>query len=171
MTENVPHETERKFLIRMPDREMLLSLPGAFCDEIVQTYLLAPAGETARVRRRKKQDGKVIFTETRKRRLSVLTCEERERQITEEEYRALLSGADPCRRPVEKCRFVIPYEGQTLEIDIYPFWQRTAVLEIELPSEGAACRIPGWLSVIREVSADPAYKNHALAISVPPEEG
>ena len=48
MTE--PLEIERKFLIEMPERAVLDRCPTRW--EIWQTYLLAPPGISARVRRR-----------------------------------------------------------------------------------------------------------------------
>ncbi len=165
-----PLETERKFLIRMPDIALLSAQPGARRDAIMQVYLTGGEGESARVRRRERENGEVGYTETRKRRLNDLTCEEFEREITEEEYRFLLSRADPDRRPILKTRYSIPYGERLLEIDIYPFWEKTAVLEIELPDAEAAFSVPGWLSVIREVSGEGAYRNASLARRIPPEE-
>lgn len=162
-------ETERKFLIAMPDERLLSSLPGAACDAIVQTYLTADPGVTARVRRREGRDG-VTYTHTEKRRLTAMTAWEDEREITEGEYLALLERADPTLRPIEKRRYTIPMDSLLLEIDIYPFWQRQAVLEVELPSEDAALPIPPYLHPIAEVTADRRYKNVALAGCIPPEE-
>ena len=162
-------EIERKFLIAKPDTALLSSLPGAFCDSIVQTYLLAEPGVTARVRRREGVAG-VSYTHTEKRRLSDMTAMESEREITEEEYRALLAKADPALRPIEKQRYTVPMRDLFLEIDLYPFWERQAVLEVELPSEDAALSLPPYLSVLCEVTEDRRYKNVCLARCVPPEE-
>lgn len=162
------NEIERKFLIAMPNEQMLAALPGAECDAIVQTYLLAEAGITSRVRRRTTRAG-VVYTATEKRRISAVTAIEEERRIGEEEYRALLLRADPALRPIEKRRYTIPYEGLYLEIDVYPFWKRTAILEIELPSEDAPYTIPPYLTLLSEVTEDRRYKNVSLARAVPEE--
>ncbi len=161
-------ETERKFLIAMPDIGVLLSEPGARADRIVQTYLLSPRNVTMRVRRREGR-GRVTYTATRKRRLSDMSAIEEEREITEELYRTLLSAADPALRPIEKTRISVPYGGRLLEIDLYPFWERTAILEIELPSEDAPFELPPYLTVLREVTGDKQYKNVSLAKKIPEE--
>lgn len=162
-------EIERKFLIRMPDEECLSSMPGCVKWEIVQTYLkMGPNGETRRVRRIF-TDGKEQFIHTQKRRISALSSEENEHEISAEEYAELLKQADPDRIPVDKVRYRIPYMDQLLEIDIYSFWQDRATLEIELESEEQALHLPGWIDVVRDVSDDFAYKNSMLAHHVPME--
>ena len=50
-----------------------------------------------------------------------------------------------------------------LEFDIYPFWEDRAIMEIELASEAEGAAIPDYVRIIRDVSADPAYKNRSLA--------
>lgn len=162
-------EIERKFLIAMPDEGELARQDGARCDEILQTYLLSQDGVTARVRARRGEGG-IVYTATEKRRLSDLTAVEDEREVTEEEYRALLLRRDGALTPIEKRRYAIPYGGHTLEIDVYPFWQRQAVLEVELPSEDTPLTLPPFIRVIREVSGDRRYKNVSLARSIPAED-
>ena len=162
-------ETERKFLIAKPELSYLLALPGAEATAILQTYLVAEPGVTARVRRREGSAG-VVYTATEKRRLSAMTAMEDERELAEREYRALLLRANPALRPIEKTRVTVPHGGLLLEIDLYPFWDRTAVLEVELPSEDTPLALPPCLSVLREVTGELAYKNVSLAARIPPEE-
>lgn len=90
------YEIERKFLICRPEEAWLeKNCQGS---DIVQTYLKSEAaGRKERVRRREGKNG-VVYTHTRKRRLSDLRREEQEREISEAEYRALLQRADPARR-------------------------------------------------------------------------
>ena len=163
-----PIECERKFLIRRPDLSLLLS-SGAKKSDIVQTYLMAEIGTTARVRMRTSDTG-TKYTHTVKRRINALSAFEDERVITEAEYNLLLKGADPSRRPIQKTRYVLPYDAHFFEIDIYPFWEKQAVMEVELSSEEEAFSIPPVISVIREVTSDRAYKNISLSKVVPPED-
>ena len=74
------HEIERKYLIRPLSDGFLRAQPGCEVWEIDQTYLLAPLGETHRVRRIV-ESGTERFRLTVKRRLSDLTSEEDEREI------------------------------------------------------------------------------------------
>lgn len=163
-----PIECERKFLIVFPDKAKLLS-HGARVSRIEQTYLLAEDGATARVRRRE-MEGVTKYYHTVKRRLTALSSIEEEREVTGEEYGLLLGAADPTRNPIRKTRYALPYGGHLLEIDIYPFWGKQAVLEIELTSEAEDFTIPDFIRVLREVTADVAYKNVSLSKVVPEED-
>ena len=157
-----PLEIERKYLIRMPDTAALAAMPGARVFAITQTYLVAPRGLSRRVRSRKEGE-KTTYILTEKERLSSLTAVEREREITEEEYKALLADCDPAATPIEKVRYAIPYGRYTLEIDLFPFWESAAILEIELSSEEENPPLPPFLSVAAEVTHDGRFKNAAMA--------
>ena len=100
----------------------------------------------------------------------MLSAEEYEKEISKEEYEALLARRDGTRQTVLKERYTLPYEGHILEIDVYPFWSRQAVLEIELSSEDECFALPKEISLIREVSGEKAYKNAFLAKKIPPED-
>lgn len=163
-----PIECERKFLIRYPDTAALLAM-GAEKSDITQTYLNAPEGVTVRVRKRVYAD-KTVYFYTKKTRLTSLSAIEEEKEIDEAEYLSLLTDADEARRPVHKTRYTLPYAGHLLEIDVYPFWQRQAVFEVELTCEEEEIAFPDFLQILREVTADRAYKNVSLAKSIPPEE-
>lgn len=162
-------EIERKYLIAMPDTAFLRAQSGCEVWEIEQTYLTGEHGETRRVRRIV-QGGAVRYCRTVKRRISDLSCEEREDAVDRETYEALLREADAALRPIVKTRYRVPYEGQVLEFDVYPFWSDRAVLEIELEREDQPVRMPQWVHVLRDVTADRRYKNIRLAASVPMDD-
>lgn len=162
-----PYEIERKFLIRYPDIDFLASEGER--SEIVQTYLLSEKGSTARVRMRMFAD-RCEYTHTVKQRISDMRRVETEREITRKEYEELLPQADPARRTIRKTRYCLPFEGQTLEIDVFPFWDDRAFLEIELKDEGERFTLPEYIHVIREVTGDRRYTNASLAREIPYEE-
>ncbi|MBP3901181.1 MAG: hypothetical protein J6D53_06990, partial [Blautia sp.] len=83
--------------------------------------------------------------------------------LSKSEYRRLLKNADPNRRTIHKKRYCLTYDTQYFEIDVYPFWDDQAILEIELRDEDTEIRFPENIHVIREVTDDPAFKNAALA--------
>ena len=161
-------EIERKFLIEYPETSWLEQQPGSCCAEIIQTYLFFDGTGSRRVRSWT-QGGKTTYFQTCKQTLTDRTRIEQETLLSEEEYCALLLEADPSRHPVEKIRWCIPFDAHVLEIDLYPFWHRQAVLEIELRSEEEEFSIPAELRVIREVTGDPRYLNSALAREIPSE--
>ena len=162
--DEIHYEIERKYLIRMPDRAWLEK--EAEGTEITQTYLLSPPGTTERVRRRGR-DGVYVCTHTTKTKLSDLRRIEEEEEIPEEEYERLLRRADPERRVIRKTRWCFRYRGQLFELDVFPFWNDRAYLEIELRDESQQVSLPPDLTIIREVTEDPRYTNAALSVSIP----
>lgn len=167
MNENSIHlnttgiEIERKYLIAYPDFSWLERQPGLRRVEIVQTYLLGREGETLRVRQWV-ENGESLFIETRKSGRGIRRTET-ERQLTAAAYRSALEHADPARRSIVKTRYILPYEGQNFEIDVYPFWTEQAVMEIELEHEDQPIRFPEGITILKEVTGDPGYTNSALA--------
>ena len=157
-----PYEIERKFLIAYPDLAKLEKLPNCQRVEIIQTYLTAPDGEESRVRQRG-ADGNYIYIQTTKKKVSDVKRVEVERRLTKDEYLRLLMDADPDCRPIRKTRYCLTYDNQYFEIDVYPFWDHQAILEIELSNEEAEIRFPAELKVIREVTEDDSFKNASLA--------
>lgn len=163
-------EIERKYLIRYPDIRTLLAQKDVEQWEIVQIYLTVTGpGETRRVRQ-VVSGGEIKYYKAFKRRLSELSNEEDEGEIDQLEYIRLSQETHPDCKPLGKTRYRIPYEGHILEFDIYPFWKDRAILEIELEREDEGAALPDYVRVIRDVSADPAYKNRALAEKVVYEE-
>ena len=73
-------------------------------------------------------------------------------------------NADTTKRQIRKTRYCLTYENQYFEIDIYPFWDDIAIMEIELSDEKEEIKIPTFICVIKEVTEDDAYKNASLAM-------
>jgi len=164
MNKSVPLEIEHKFLIRMPEAALLSANAEGFA-KISQTYLgLGPSGQGRRVRMLEK-DGRTAYYYTEKKTLSDLTREEAEHLISRDKYLELLTEADPQRSTVSKTRWYIPSGPHTFELDIFPFWDDRALLEVEVSSEEEQFEIPRWLDIIKEVSGDPRYSNAAIAKS------
>ena len=157
-----PFEIERKFLMEYPDIEKLEKLPNCQRVEIIQTYLTAPEGEESRVRQRG-ADGNYIYIQTTKKKVTGLKRVEVERRLTKDEYLRLLMDADPNCRPIRKTRYCLTYDNQYFEIDVYPFWDDQAIVEIELNNENDEIRFPADIKVIKEVTEDESFKNASLA--------
>lgn len=161
-----PVETERKFLIDMPDLAVLRRQQGYRKSKIEQVYLPDAKGVTHRIRKRR-TGRKVVYTETVKTRLSPMSAIEEEKEITAAEYEKLRNERDKKRRIVYKTRHLFYIGAQSYEIDAYPQKNRSCILETELPSEDCEVRIPDFLHVIREVTGDRRYANAALAREFP----
>ena len=166
MSEGKHYEIERKYLIRYPDIPTLLAQKGVEQWEIVQIYLtVSGPGETRRIRQ-VVSGGEIKYYKTFKRHLSGVKNEEDEGEIDQLEYIRLSQEMQPGCKPLGKTRYRIPYAGHVLEFDIYPFWDDRAIMEIELTSEAEGAAIPDYVRIVRDVSADPAYKNRSLAENV-----
>lgn len=157
-----PYEIERKFLIEYPNLEWLESLPNVQKVEIIQTYLNSDNDDEVRVRQRG-LDGNFIYTQTIKRKVTAIKRMEIEKRLSKDEYLSLLMNADTSRRQIRKTRYCMTYKNCYLELDIYPFWQDKAILEIELSSELTPVEIPPEIAVIKEVTNDLSYRNINLA--------
>lgn len=168
-SKDAPLEIERKFLIHFPDITLLAEQKGVRIYQIEQTYLSCSPGITERVRRRQDKEG-ITYFHTQKSRRNDLSAVELEERISAEEYNAFLKRRDPARQTVHKTRYTFPFAKHTVEIDIYPFWQKQAVLEVELASESEEFALPPFIQLLREVTADKRYKNANLAKHIPDED-
>lgn len=161
-----PLEIERKFLIKRPDENELAAVAGAYKYEMEQIYLtVTDGGEHARIRRRE-SEGKVECFYTVKRKISELTRVEIEREISPEEYSALATGEGERPAIIKKTRWCIPAGKHTAEVDIYPFWSRTATAEVELEAEDEEYTLPSCLCVIREVTGQRQFLNRSMALQM-----
>ena len=160
-------ETERKFLIELPDADFLASLTGCRIREIIQTYLKDEKGTGAERRVRKINDGgKLTYVFTRKEHVTKMSRIEDEREIDLEEYATLYADA---KSELSKTRYAFPFAGHTVEIDVYPHeiggdaLDGKAVLEVELQSEDEEIVLPGFVKVIRELTGTGEFSNKKLA--------
>lgn len=157
-----PYEIERKFLIEYPDVKMLESLPNCHRVELIQTYLKSVGGDEVRLRQRGEADS-YIYYKTVKRIVSSIKSFETESRLSQREYAKLLMEADTSLHQIRKTRYCLTFHSQYFEIDIYPFWNDKAVVEIELTDEKQKIEFPSFLHIIREVTEDDSYRNAALA--------
>ncbi len=165
---NMKIETERKFIIKKPRADILSELKSYTESEIVQTYLNSRVA-THRVRKRSYPSGEVIYTENKKVRISVLSSEEYEREITEGEYLSLLENKERGSVSLMKKRVTFEHLGKTFEVDIYPAWEDTCILEVELESESEKIEMPSFIEVLTEVTGNKDYSNHRMSHAFPPE--
>lgn len=143
-------EIERKFTVK----ELPENLGNYPCKRIEQGYLCTKP--VLRVRRKGEEYWLTYKGE------GLLVREEHEFPLTEEAYRHLLAKADG--RIIRKDRYHIPYEGYTIELDVFDGELAPLVIaEVEFPSVEAANAFvpPAWFG--EDVTADPAYSNSNLS--------
>ena len=161
-------EIEKKYIILIPELDRLAEVDGYTKSEIVQTYLISHPHITHRVRKRVYPD-RTVYTETKKVRIDKISSYEDEREIDEVEYLALLALADPATTPVEKVRHTLPYGELTVEIDIYPNWEKCCIMEIELPDRENIPALPDYVTLVADVTGEKAYSNASMSRCFPPE--
>lgn len=161
-------EIERKLIIAKPDVALLESMADYKRSEIEQIYLVSEGNVTHRVRRRTIGDC-TRYYETRKTRIDRMSVIEDEGEISAEEYQALAAKINPATRPIYKVRHAFSYGSRTVEIDVYPEWRRTAILEVELDSRDEELCLPDFIEVKKEVTGMHGYSNAAMSERFPDE--
>lgn len=161
--EPVPVETERKYLIEMPDMEWLQEQYTCRKQNIIQTYLKSDDENTEVRIRQRGINGEYSYYLTKKQEVSDMSRLETERKITKDEYLRFLMDADTRLKQIRKDRYCFVYNNNYFELDIYPFWNDKAILEIELSNEGKEVDLPDGVKIIKEVTEDKKYKNYSIA--------
>ncbi len=154
-------EIERKFLVEMPDLKKLDIIK--FVD-IIQTYLSDGENNSQRRVRKIACKDNVYMTYTEKDFISPAVRKEKEKLISCTEYNLLLKDAKNTE-PVRKKRAVFLYENQKFELDIYPFSEKYAILELELENPEQKIYFPEYINVLKEVTGNKLYSNIKLAES------
>lgn len=153
-------ECEKKYLIEYPNIDEL-SKYNPVKAHIEQVYLLSDVG-SHRIRKRIVNDVCSYF-ETIKIRITDAIATEIENIISENDYEKLLAIADPKKCTIEKDRYCFLYNNQYFELDVFPFWDDKAFLELELRNSNQAVDLPFEISIIKDVSEDKRYKNNNLS--------
>jgi len=150
----MPRETERKFrLARVPPADILGT--GV---SIRQGYLLTGATE---LRVRNKGDVCYLTMKTG----AGIGRDEWEVEIPRWVFDSLWPRVGG--HAVEKTRYSVPHSRWIIEVDVYAgSLAGLVILECEFATEDAAhaFMLPNWAHPALEVTADPAYKNQALAV-------
>lgn len=155
-------EIERKFLIKYPDIKSLKSIKTCRKIPITQAYLTTPDEGYFRIRKRGSGD-KAVYIKTVKIKISDIKRIEIENYISENEYNDYLANKEYVTGIISKDRYCIVYNSTYYELDVYPFWNDKATLEIELLSEDQGYKLPPFVELIREVTFEKEYRNLALA--------
>ena len=166
--EKIGIEIERKYVIKMPEVAILQAQPSYRRYEILQTYISSLPGVTRRVR--SLSFGNITkYIETVKVRIDHMSSTEVEQELTESEYLERLALKLPDTTPIKKTRHTLLYEGQLFEIDVYPQWTSTAIMETELKDRDVQVKFPDFLHILAEVTGDKSYSNASMSRSFPTE--
>ncbi len=162
MKEKMPLEIEKKFLIRMPDLKWIMENTDVTVAQITQTYLGKKKDGFGDRVRKMTIDGQTKYYYTSKKSISNMSRIEIEKEISKEQYEAYLKQKHR-GNTLLKTRYVISMNNLKYEIDVYPFWHETAILEIELKSEKDKYIIPDFIEIIGDVTGNKDYSNNSLS--------
>ena len=155
-------EIERKFLTDYPNLNFLNNIKTCRKIPITQAYFTTPDEGYFRIRKR--GEGKnAVYIKTVKIKISDIKRIEIENYISEKEYNEYMSKKEYITGIISKDRYCIVWNGTYYELDIYPFWNDKATIEIELLSENQQYKLPDFIKLIREVTFEQEYRNLALA--------
>ena len=157
-----PLEIERKFLIEYPNLETLKNLNACRGVAITQAYLNTPDEGMFRIRKRGKGEN-CAYIKTKKIKITDIKRIEIENYISKEEYNNYISNKEYITGIISKTRYCFVYNSTYYELDIYPFWNDKATIEIELLSEDQPYELPPFIKLIREVTFEKEYRNLSLA--------
>ena len=161
-------EIEKKYVIAMPKVSLLEKMPEYTESDIVQIYLSSPSGITHRVRSRSRL-GAVVYTETKKVRIDKMSAFEDEREISRDEFEKLALNPAEGTKPIVKKRYTFVYKNQLFEIDVYPEWKSSAIMETELEDRDTVVEFPDFIKILSDVTGNRRYSNAAMAKSFPEE--
>ena len=152
----MPLEIERKFLLR----DLPPAVANARCVEIDQGYL--PGNEIRERIRRVRGTHGTQFVRTLKAGVGIERVEIEE-ETTEQFFLAVWPLTRGCR--VHKRRYDVADEQVVWEIDEFLDRPGLWLAEIELERVDQPVTPPEWLAphIVREVTDEPEYTNHALA--------
>lgn len=156
------YEIERKYLIEFPNLKELENMENCEKLEIIQTYLSGSNNEETRIRQRGK-DGNYVYYKTIKKRIDEFKRIEKEKRLSKEEYLSLLMEADPKCKQIRKTRYCLTHDKTYYQIDVYPFWNDKAILEVCSKNDKEKIDIPSFINVLKEVTTDERYKNYSLS--------
>ena len=158
-------EIERKFLIKYPDVDTLLKNPLCRVQKMEQFYL-SGGGRV----RKTEENGKISYIKTVKKHITDIRREEKERQISGEEYQSALKDIAQGTDVIRKTRYAYPSGDFVFEFDLFPFWNDRAFMEIELENENQEFSVPRFVEIIKEVTFDKRYNNSSLASKIITED-
>ncbi len=168
MNKNTKVEIERKYIIALPCAEDMKAYGKYTVSTITQSYIPDHNGVTHRVRMREYPD-RTEYTETVKVRIDSISAYEDEREIDEAKYLSIIEDGGDAVATLKKTRHTFEYLGQLFEIDVYPEWKNTCIMETELKEKEATPKMPPLIKIIAEVTGDRRYSNASMSRKFPPE--
>ena len=98
-----------------------------------------------------------------------MSCFEDECEIDENTYKSLSLEIKKGTSPIYKVRHTFIFNSQLFEVDIYPRWHDTCILETELSSRDSEIDFPDFVEIVRDVTGVREYSNASMSRTFPKE--
>ena len=131
--------------------------------EILQIYLENGNNNSQRRVRKITENKDVKYFYTEKIFISAEKRQETEYEIDSAEYQKLLYEKRSDCIPIEKQRICFDFKNQLFELDIYPFSDKLAIMELELENPEQEIFFPDYINIVKEVTGINEYSNASLA--------
>lgn len=158
-----PMAAKHKYLIAMPDMDLVAKKYNAATLDMMQTYLRETNPQIERRIRQQKNGSEYLYFYTEKHIMPDNTKWDTEKPISQKEYIQYLMEGDTGLHAVHKTKYRFTYADQRFEIDVYPFSDDKAIMFRYAENDDE--NIPPEIKVLREVTDEAEYKNKQLAKS------
>lgn len=160
----IPVQIFKKYLIQKPKiDDFLKQIKNYEIIDIIQTYLVTDSDKVERRIRQRGVKGDYVFFYKEKKLDRQGKEIATERRINVKEYTTLMTEADIKLHQMIKTRYCFLYKNQYFHLDVYPFDDNYALLEIELTEKSQKVYLPKNISLVKDVSDDEYYKNREIA--------
>ena len=149
---------EKKYLIKMPDLEQLLKNKHCRKVHVKQHYLIDETKkEKEKIVLRRENNKNFYYKVNKKDNVKYSNS------ITADQYINKLEDENKKFYNIYKDRYYYIYDSRCFKIDIFPFWDDKAILEIDILSEREQIKFPKFVEILEEVTEIEKYKNYYLA--------
>ncbi len=149
---------EKKYLIKMPDINQLLKNKHCRRVHVKQHYIIDDT--------RKEKEKIVLRRENKKNLYYKVNKKDNVKykiSLSADDYINRLENEDTKFYHIYKDRYYYIYDSRCIKIDVFPFWNDKAILEVDLLNERETIKLPKFIEVIEEVTDNEKYKNYYLA--------
>lgn len=148
---------EKKYLIHIPDISYLDKLGGCSKVKMTLTYLNGSSEQCDIKLLLRDEDGKKFYQKIIKGNNQKSTI-----SLSADKYIDELDNKMLDRNPIVKYRYSFIYHSVYYKIDIFED-KDFSILEVDLLSNHETIHFPSFIEVLKDVSADPNYKNYNLS--------
>ncbi len=166
LDEPFPLRSQHKFLIKKPSLEDLSQHTSYSVTHVMRTYLNQIEPGIQRRILQVGQDGDFVYYYAERRPLPNAEIAEQEEHIDEKKYLSLLMDADTRFHQLSCKQLSFIYDNQNYRIDLYPFSEDRAIMQVAHTKNPQDLKLPKFLSVIRDVTNDPAYRSHVISLEM-----